>query len=141
MTNIYKTKKEEQIMKFYKCDICGNILYSINDNGVIPVCCGQTTHILIPNTTEADKVEKHLPIITKKGNEVTVTISSTIHPSMATHYIEWIILETDKGHYKRDLSCQDTPIVTFTVNVNEKVKAAYAYCNIHGLWGSNYENK
>lgn len=27
--------------KFYKCELCGNVLEVIEDGGVTPVCCGQ----------------------------------------------------------------------------------------------------
>ena len=28
-------------IKFYRCDICGNIITKIIDGGPIPFCCGQ----------------------------------------------------------------------------------------------------
>lgn len=124
-------------MKFYKCDICQNILTSINDNGVIPVCCGKQTELLVPNIVDAS-LEKHVPVINKKGNLVTVTIGETLHPSQLEHYIEWIILETDKGTYQRNFKPFDKPEVTFVIQPDETVLNAYCYCNLHYLWGKEY---
>lgn len=49
------------------------------------------------------------------------------------HYIEWIILETDRGFFKIELKPGQEPKATFTIE-DEKVIAAYELCNLHGLW-------
>ena len=53
------------------------------------------------------------------------------------HYIEWIVLETDKGFEIKYLKPNDEPIATFVTN--DKVINTYAYCNLHSLWKK--ENK
>ena len=50
------------------------------------------------------------------------------------HYIEWIILETEKGYQRIDLKPEEAPRAEFILTDSDKVVAAYAYCNLHGLW-------
>lgn len=124
-------------MQFFKCKGCGNFVTFLNDkSGCTPKCCGEVMEELVPNTSDGAS-EKHVPVISKFGNEVTVTAGSISHPMIDNHYIEWIILETTEGFTKKDLKPGDTPSVTFTLNENEEVIAAYAYCNLHGLWKNN----
>ena len=49
------------------------------------------------------------------------------------HWIQWIVLETDKGVYRKTLNPGDIPEAKFTLT-DEKLLAAYEYCNKHGLW-------
>ena len=66
-------------MKFYICSHCGNIIAYVKDQGVPVMCCGQKMEELVPNTTDA-AVEKHVPVISVEGNQVTVKVSSVEHP-------------------------------------------------------------
>jgi superoxide reductase len=50
------------------------------------------------------------------------------------HFIEWVLVQTDKGFQKKDLKAGDAPEVCFALCEDEKVEAVYAYCNLHGLW-------
>ena len=50
------------------------------------------------------------------------------------YYIEWIVLETTDGIYRKNLNPEDEPRAEFVINNGEQVVAAYEYCNIHGLW-------
>ncbi len=52
------------------------------------------------------------------------------------HYIEWIALETTKGAQRKVLKPTDSPEATFALTSDDEVVAAYAYCNLHGLWKS-----
>ena len=120
--------------KFYICPHCGNIIEKIHDSGVSPVCCGKRMEEIIPGVVEASH-EKHIPVVSKEGNIITVTVGSVIHPMSEEHSIEWIYLETDKGAHRRHLSPADSPVAKFILD-NETPIAAYAYCNLHGLWRS-----
>jgi len=53
------------------------------------------------------------------------------------HSIEWVYLQTDKGGQRKCLSAGDAPVVTFALS-DEKPVAVYAYCNLHGLWKSEF---
>ena len=118
--------------KFYRCEHCGNLVGMVHDAGVNPVCCGQKMTRLEPGTSDG-AVEKHLPVITVEGSTVKVEIGSVAHPMTEEHSIEWIYLQTTKGGQRKTLSPGETPTVTFALFDEEPV-AAYAYCNLHGLW-------
>lgn len=118
--------------KFYICEKCGNIAGKIHDSGVPMVCCGQKMTRLEPGTVDASR-EKHLPVVEVEGNTVRVTIGSVIHPMAEEHSILWVYLETDKGGQRKCLEVGAAPVVTFALS-DEKPIAAYAYCNLHGLW-------
>ena len=120
-------------MKFYKCAHCGNIIaYAVN-SGVPVVCCGEKMKEIIPNTTDAAN-EKHVPVISVEGNVVTVKIGEVAHPMLAEHYIGWVALETALGNQRKTLPLDKGPEVKFAIVEGDKVIAAYAYCNLHGLW-------
>ena len=123
-------------LKFLICKHCGNVIVFTNDSGVTPVCCGEKMQILEANTTDA-AFEKHVPVVSKEGNAYKVQVGETLHPMTSEHYIEWIVLETDKGFEIKYLKPNDEPIATFVTN--DKVINTYAYCNLHSLWKK--ENK
>lgn len=78
-------------MKFYKCSHCGNIVAYVQDNGPKVVCCGEEMKEMVANTTDA-ATEKHVPVVTVDGNQVTVSVGSVTHPMEEKHYIQWISL-------------------------------------------------
>ena len=57
--------------KFYICKHCGNIVAAVKESGVPVVCCGEKMSELVPCSTDA-ATEKHVPVVTKEGNIVTV---------------------------------------------------------------------
>ena len=120
-------------MKFYKCEICGNIIEFRNESGVTVMCCGQDMEEIIPGTSDGS-AEKHVPVIAIDGPTATVTVGSVLHPSLDTHYIEWIALETKKGAQRVDLAPGDVPTAEFLLTEGDEVIAAYEYCNLHSLW-------
>lgn len=75
-------------MKFYKCSHCGNIVAYVQDNGPKVVCCGEEMKEMVANTTDA-ATEKHVPVVTVDGNQVTVSVGSVTHPMEEKHYIQW----------------------------------------------------
>ena len=88
---------------------------------------------MVPGTTDA-AVEKHVPVVNTDGNKVTVTVGSVIHPMLPEHYIEWVLLVTNKGIQKKAFKPGDEPKAEFALLEGEKVEAAYEYCNLHKLW-------
>ena len=119
--------------KFLLCRRCGNLIEMINDSGVTPICCGTDMNELTPNSVEA-ATEKHIPVVEIDGNIARVTIGSTLHPMEEAHYIEWMYLETSIGIKRVKLNPKEEPIASFALLEEETVVAAYAYCNLHGLW-------
>ena len=71
--------------------------------------------------------------MTVKDNIVTVTIGSVEHPMVEEHHIVWVYLQTDRGGQRKCLEVGKAPVVSFAM-ADEKPIAAYAYCNLHGLW-------
>ena len=120
-------------MKFYKCAHCGNIIAFAVNSGVPVMCCGQKMQEIVPNTTDAAQ-EKHVPVISVDGNVVTVTVGSVAHPMGEDHHIGWVALETAMGNQRKELIIDGAPEVSFALVEGDKPVAAYAYCNLHGLW-------
>ena len=120
-------------MKFYICNHCGNIIAYVKSSGVPVVCCGEKMQELVPNTTDA-AVEKHVPVIQIDGAKVTVTVGSAEHPMIPEHYIQGIALATRQGNQRKELEAGQKPQAEFMLCEGDEVEAAYAYCNLHGLW-------
>jgi superoxide reductase len=49
------------------------------------------------------------------------------------HSILWVYLQTDCGGQRKCLEVGKAPTVKFAL-AEETPIAAYAYCNLHGLW-------
>lgn len=120
-------------MKFYICEHCGNLITFVHSAGVPVMCCGQKMTELVPGTTDA-AVEKHVPVISVSGSAVTVKVGSVEHPMIPEHFIQWIALETKQGQQIKHLTPNDQPQAVFALAEGDEVVAAYAYCNLHGLW-------
>ena len=121
------------MLKILKCNHCGNTVKTVKDSGVPVVCCGEPMKVLEPNTTDA-ALEKHVPVVTVEGNKAYVAVGSVEHPMVPEHYITSIFLETDQSVHEKALSADDKPEAVFALNEDEKVIAAYEYCNLHGFW-------
>lgn len=122
-------------MKYYICEHCGNIIEYVKDSGVPIMCCGQKMTEIVPGTSDG-AVEKHVPVVTVSGNEILVQVGSVEHPMVEEHYIEWIVIQTEKGSQKVRLAAGDEPKAKFLLAENDRPISAYAYCNLHGLWKS-----
>jgi len=120
-----------QLNQIYKCSLCGNIVEVVHASDGELVCCGQPMNLLTENTTDAAK-EKHVPVIEKAGEKVTVKIGSVAHPMEAKHYIEFVELLADGKVYGKYLKPGEKPEATFQVAA-AKLQAR-EYCNLHGLW-------
>lgn len=121
--------------KYYRCAHCGQIIEKVKETVVPVVCCGEPMKELVPNTTDAAN-EKHVPVVTREGNVVTVKVGSVTHPMIPEHYIEWIAIVTNKGKQVKKLAPNQEPVATFVLADDEVVEAAYEYCNLHSLWAT-----
>lgn len=119
-------------MKFYQCKHCGNIIAYAENKGVPVVCCGEKMSEMVPGSTDAS-TEKHVPVVKVEGSTVTVTVGSVAHPMTAEHYISWIAIETKQGNQRKELK-DGKPEAQFSLVNGDEFVAAYAYCNLHGLW-------
>ena len=78
-----------KLNQVYKCEMCGNIIEVLHTGAGELVCCNQSMKLLEENTTDA-ATEKHVPVIEKSGDTVTVKVGSIDHPMLDEHYIEFI---------------------------------------------------
>lgn len=120
--------------KIFKCEKCGKMIEVFPNTHCCPtICCGEPMAELKANSVDA-ALEKHVPAVEIKGNEVIVQVGSVIHPMLDNHYITFIMLVTDKETRRVDLKPGEAPTHTFTLSEGEKPLAVYEYCNLHGLW-------
>ena len=118
-------------LEIYKCELCGNIVEVLHGGAGELVCCGQPMKQFTENTVDA-ALEKHVPVIEKGPDGITVKIGSVAHPMEEAHYIEWIELIADGKAYRQFLNPGDTPEATFNIDADQVT--AREYCNLHGLW-------
>ena len=119
-------------MKFFKCNICGNLVELITNGGGELVCCEEPMEELIPKTKDEGN-EKHVPVFEKENGKVTVKVGSVPHPMEEKHYIEWIIVKHGDKIERITLNHNDQPEGIF-YNIEDDITEIYEYCNIHGLW-------
>ncbi|MBP5589788.1 MAG: desulfoferrodoxin [Bacteroidales bacterium] len=122
-------------LKLYQCKHCGNIVAYVKNSGVPVYCCGEQMQEMVANTVDASQ-EKHVPVVTRNGNEVVVSVGSVEHPMLPAHYIEWICIQTKQGKQRKLLQPGEKPEARFALSDGDELIAAYEYCNLHGLWKS-----
>lgn len=119
-------------MKIYICEHCKNIATLLVNKGVPLVCCGsKMTELTKDNAVGAP--EKHTPVVTH-GNTIKISVGEVEHPMTAEHSIVFVALETSKGMQVKYLKADEKPVAEFVLAPGEEFVAAYAYCNLHGLW-------
>lgn len=119
-------------MKVFKCNVCGNVVEMVAEGGGTLVCCGEDMELLVAKEDNEGN-EKHLPVASINGNEVTVNVGSVEHPMLANHYIQFILVKAGDKVQKVSLKPEMKPTATFTVEETGTIEI-YEYCNLHGLW-------
>jgi superoxide reductase len=120
-------------MKYYLCEICGNLVELVEEGGGELVCCGQPMKKLEAKETDEGR-EKHLPVIERSGQELVVRVGSIAHPMESGHYIKWIVIHYANKYQMIRLTPGSLPEATFVVDEDVKELKVYSYCNVHGLW-------
>jgi len=118
--------------RFFICEICGNLVGLISEEGAALNCCGEDMTELVPNTVEAS-AEKHLPAVNVAGDCINVQVGSVMHPMEDEHNITFAYVETEHGGQRKRFNVGAEPKTTFCFS-DDKPIAVYAYCNKHGLW-------
>ena len=118
--------------RFFLCKQDGTLVGVIHGDGQL-YCCGQPMQALTANTSDGAQ-EKHVPQVRVDGCDVTVDVGSVPHPMSEEHSINWIYLLTQKGGQRKNLHFDGKPVAVFRLTDDDKPIAAYAYCNLHGLW-------
>jgi superoxide reductase len=104
------------------------------DGGVTPRCCGEDMKVLKSGVTDG-AAEKHVPVVTRDGARVTVTIGAEAHPMTPEHHIEWIAIAYGNNYQIAKLEEIEPAVATFIVDGDAPI-TAYEHCNLHGLWQS-----
>lgn len=117
-------------LKLYQCSHCGNIIYKAYDSGVPVVCCGEKMELMKAGVTDGAR-EKHVPLVTRQDDTVTVAVGSVLHPMVEEHYIPIIAATNENTVVFKHPKPGEEP--TMTTKLDGKV-TAYEWCNLHGLW-------
>ena len=119
--------------KFFLCEHCGNMVAAVKVEGCPITCCGKPMKELVPGTSDGAH-EKHVPVWSREGNKVTVTVGEVEHPMLDAHYIDFVALRTKSGCQVKKLHPGEAPKAEFAILPDDEVVAVYEYCNLHGLW-------
>lgn len=122
-------------LKFYYCEKCGDIAVKAVDCGCGLQCCGSEMRELVANTVDA-AAEKHVPVIARDGQTVTVSVGEVEHPMEEDHYIQFICLHTTRGTQMMRLRPGDKPQAVFALPEGADPLEAFEHCNKHGLWAA-----
>lgn len=123
----------ENKLKFFKSKKSNTVIELLYTNNESELIDNDLFKEIKANNTDA-ALEKHVPQVEVAENKVNVTVGSTIHPMSEEHLITFIILHTNLGVYRVNLTHSDEPKYTFLLKENEKPLEVYEYCNLHGLW-------
>ena len=127
------SEKLNKHIKFYECEICGNVMVKLVDGGVTPSCCGTEMQTMQVKSGDSGK-EKHTPIVLVNDERVTVSVGEIAHPMEEDHFIGFAVLENGRGFDVKELKTNGYPVAQFLLNEDEEVGHVYAWCNKHGLW-------
>lgn len=116
--------------KLHRCAHCGNLVYKVQDSGTPLVCCNEPIEELVPGATDGAK-EKHVPVVEKQGDAVTVSVGSVPHPMEEKHYIPLIVATNEDTVVIKHNHPGQAPVLTTTL---EGDVTAYEWCNLHGFW-------
>lgn len=121
--------------KFYKCEICGNLVSVVEAGPGELVCCEQKMHIMVEHNHDGEGHEKHVPVIEYTEGKVIVKVGSIPHPMEMNHYIEVIQLISPEGFIiGKRLKPHEKPEAEFLNPDNKQNFKARIVCNVHGVW-------
>ena len=116
--------------KLYRCAHCGNIAWKLVDKGVPLFCCGEKMQELVPGVSDG-AAEKHVPVLVREGDRVTVRVGETLHPMEPEHSIQIIAAVSGDTAVVRLPKPGDQPVLQLTAG---DPVTAYAYCDLHDYW-------
>ena len=119
--------KELKLKKCMKCGALVKVLEDCTCEGCGIVCCSEPMELVKANSTDA-AVEKHVPEFEIRDDKVYITVN---HVMEEDHYIEWILVQTEKEDREIVLKPGDTPEMVVPY---KRGMLIYSYCNKHGLW-------
>lgn len=116
--------------KLYRCSHCGNIAWKLVDKGVPLYCCGEKMTELVPGVSDG-AAEKHVPVLTREGEQVTIAVGETLHPMEESHSIQIIAAVRGDTATVRLPKPGDEPTLRLCA---QGAVTAYAYCDLHDYW-------
>ncbi len=123
-------------LEIFKCELCGHIIEVLHEGGGTLSCCGQPMKAISANTTDAS-LEKHVPVVEKMDDGTHIKVGSVAHPMTPEHWIEWVQMITPAGYSCRVFIDPGTnPEGVFKMKPENGT--ARAYCNLHGLWKTDF---
>ncbi len=120
-------------VKLFLCEKCHQVVEKVVPTEAEVICCGEPMKELIAGTVDA-AAEKHVPEVTRDGNNVHVQVGSVVHPMVEKHYIMFILVKQGVRTYRVDLSPGQEPVADFIIE--DGPATVYEYCNLHGLWAT-----
>ena len=119
--------------EIFRCKVCGNVVEIIEGGEGELVCCNEPME-LIKVKNEETFLEKHKPVISSEGENITIRVGEVIHPMTPEHHIEFIeaISLDGKYLYRKYLTAEEQPIMEFFCKT-DKMKTR-ELCNIHGFF-------
>src|SRR3712207_3411092 len=95
---------EMKELKLFRNKDTKSIVEVVVENEGFKLC--DDYQVLKANSTDAAG-EKHVPVVEVAGNTVTVKVGEVAHPMTEEHLINFIILHTEKGFQRVDLTAAD----------------------------------
>lgn len=125
----------KDLFNYAKCSVCGNVVEDICGNTKPLTCCGKPMDIMKANSTAAAQ-EKHVPFVEVNDGDLLVKVGSVEHPMTKEHYIMWVSQVAGNVENKVILAPEQATTVRFPYMRECKI---YAYCNLHGLWVTEFK--
>jgi superoxide reductase len=116
-----------------KCNLCGKVIMILEDGGRRTICCDQLMEKLAEQGGKPGK-DRHVPVIEKTPDGITVKVGGLENPMGEDHYIEWIEVSDASNLSLKTLMPGDAPEARFP-GTGTGIKAR-AYCDEHGLWSN-----
>ena len=135
--NYFLGGKEMEKLQIEYCPTCGNVVEKIEDHRVPLMCCGQKLQLLKPNSTEA-AIEKHQPVISQENGTLLICVGEVEHPSVEAHWIPWVVIRFGNEVHRYSFEAGQKTIIELPCPASGMVVEAMAYCNLHGLWSTEY---
>lgn len=125
--SIMRLFKNKETGALFELVLNGN--EDVNVEGLVEVKAG---------TVDA-ATEKHVPVVEQDGKRLNVKVGSVAHPMTEEHYITSVWIEFEDGTIRRKgLTPSDAPETHFCLGDKTGKVTVYEYCNLHGLWKTEY---
>lgn len=124
-------------LELYKCHVCGNLVEVVLSGVGELVCCGQSMEKLQAQTESNEMIgEKHVPVVEKTADGLSIRVGSVPHPMEENHYITFIEAISDDERYVKRKYLYPHEAAELNLKCSCDKVIAREFCNIHGLWSN-----